>query len=180
MVCHRVPCYLQLFITTLFVSSLDPTVVCDGLQQQLNSLTDYFKRWKKNEFVENPGYLPIFGIVLDGEEIPWTLDKRLTLASHTTKLIERAERAFHILYSFLNRKSKLCLHNKLLLYTSCFRPILCYGVKIWYNCATMHKKNLQIIQNKCLKNRHWRYSTFDLHQEWKIYVALQVLWLRTH
>jgi hypothetical protein len=40
------------------VSSSDPTAVCDGLQEQLGSFTDYFKRWKiKGEFVENPGYL---------------------------------------------------------------------------------------------------------------------------
>jgi hypothetical protein len=29
--------------TDLFVSSSDPTAVCDGLQEQLDSLTDYFK-----------------------------------------------------------------------------------------------------------------------------------------
>jgi hypothetical protein len=89
----------------------------------------------------------------------------------TTKSIEKAERAFRILYSFLNRKSKLCLYNKLLLFKSCIRPILCYGVETWYNCAATHKKKHQIIQNKCLKiikNRHWRYSTFDLHQETNI------------
>jgi hypothetical protein len=87
-----------------------------------------------------------------------TRQKRLTFASHTAKSIEKAERAFRILYSFLNGKSKLCLHNKLLLYRSCIRPILCYGAETWFNCAA----------NKCLKiikNRHWRYSTFDLHQE---------------
>jgi hypothetical protein len=174
--------------TAIFVSSRDPTVVCDGLQEQLDSLTDYFKQWKirvnasKTQAIYftrcwSPLRLPGSGIVLNEQEIPWTpevkylgvtLDKRLTFASHTARSIEKAERAFRILYSFLNRKSKLCLHNKLLLYRSCIRPILCYGVETWFNCATTHKKKLQIIQNKCLKiikNRHWRYSTFDLHQE---------------
>jgi hypothetical protein len=38
-------------------------------------------------------------------------DLWLTFASsHTAKSIEKAERAFRILYSFLNRKSKLCLY----------------------------------------------------------------------
>jgi hypothetical protein len=73
------------------------------------------------------------GIVLNEKEVPWTpedkflevtRDKRLTFASHTAKSIEKAERAFRILYSFLNRKS-----NKLLLYKSCIRPILCYGLE---------------------------------------------------
>jgi uncharacterized membrane protein len=100
------------------------------------------------------------GIVLNDQEIPWapevkylglTLDKRLTFASHTAKSIEKAERTFRILYSFLNRKSKLCLHNKLLLYKFFIRRILCYGFDTWFNCATTHKKKLQIVQNKCLK-----------------------------
>jgi hypothetical protein len=30
--------------TAPIMSSSDPTVVCDGLQEQLYSLTDYFKR----------------------------------------------------------------------------------------------------------------------------------------
>jgi hypothetical protein len=29
--------------TALFVSNSEPTAVCDGLQEQLDSLTDYFK-----------------------------------------------------------------------------------------------------------------------------------------
>jgi hypothetical protein len=87
------------------------------------------------------------------------------------KSMENAERAFRIFYPFLYRKSKLCLYNKLLLYKSCIRPILCYEVETWYDCAATHKSKLQIIQNKCLKiikHRHWRYSTFDLHQETNI------------
>jgi hypothetical protein len=93
--------------TALFVSSLDPAVVCDGLQGQLDSSTDYFKRWKINvNSLTNQAIhftrcwfllrLPSFGIVLNGQEILWTpevkylgvtLDKRLTFASHTAKSI---------------------------------------------------------------------------------------------
>jgi hypothetical protein len=117
--------------------------------------------------------LPASNLRLNNQEIPWSsevkylglnLDKRLTFASHTAK----AEKAFRILYSFLNRKSRLCIHNKLLLCKTCIRPILCYGVETWFDCAPTHKKKLQIIQNKCLKiikNRHWRYSTDTLHEE---------------
>jgi hypothetical protein len=120
------------------------------------------RRLPSTRIVLRPGSAMLFGE---------TLDKRLTFASHTAKSIEKAERAFRSLYSFLNRKSKLCLYNKLFLYKFCIRPILCYGVEKWYNCAATLKKKLQIIQNKCLKiikNRHRRYSTFDLHQETNI------------
>jgi hypothetical protein len=119
------------------------------------------------------------GIKLDDQEIPWSpevkylglyLDKRLTFASHTAKSIKKAEMAFRILYSFLNRKSKLCIQNKLLLYKPCIRPILCYGVETWFDCAPTHKKKLQIIQNKCLKiiqNHHWRYSTEEFGDKFR-------------
>jgi hypothetical protein len=81
--------------------------------------------------------LPTLGITLDDQEIPWSpegkylglyLDKRLTFASHTAESIKKTERAFRILYSFLNRKSKLCVQNKLLLYKSCIRPV--YGIMV--------------------------------------------------
>jgi hypothetical protein len=160
--------------TDLFVSSLDPTAVCDGLQEQQDSLTDYFKRWKIKVNLSKTQAIyftrcwsalrpPYFGIVLNDHEILWalevkylvvTLDKRLTFASHMAKSIKKAERAFRILYSFLNRKSKLCLYNKLLLYKSCIWPILCYAVETWFKCPTTYKKKLQIIQNKCLKCLH--------------------------
>jgi hypothetical protein len=32
--------------TAIFVSNSESMNVCDGLQSQLNSLTDYFKQWK--------------------------------------------------------------------------------------------------------------------------------------
>jgi hypothetical protein len=96
------------------------------------------------------------------------LDKRLTFESHISKSVEKASSAFKILYSFLNRKSKLCVANKLLLYKVCIRPILCYGVECWNGCAATHRRNIQIIQNKQLKiimDRHSRHSTEALHEE---------------
>jgi hypothetical protein len=130
--------------TVIFVSNSEPINVWDGLQSQLNSLTDYFEQWKikvnasKTHAIYftrcwSPRRLPSTRIVLNGQEMSWssevkyllvTLDKRLTFASHTAKLIEKAEGAFRILYSFLNRKSKLCLYNKLLLYKCTLNTLL--------------------------------------------------------
>jgi hypothetical protein len=102
----------------------------------------------------SPSRLRSTRILLNDQEVSWssevkylrvTLDKRLTFASHTTKSIEKAERDFQILYSYLNRKSKLCLYSKSLLDKSCIRSILCYGVETWYNCAATHKKKLLLI-----------------------------------
>jgi hypothetical protein len=65
--------------TAIFVSSKDPTIVCDGLQVQLDSLIDYFKQWKirvnasKTQAIYftrcwSPLRLPSFGIVLNEQE----------------------------------------------------------------------------------------------------------------
>jgi hypothetical protein len=97
----RVPFYLQPYIiysltdaptadgcelatfaddTAIFVSNSEPMNVCDGLQSQLNSLTDYFKQWKikvnasKTQAIyftrcRSPRILPSTRIVLDGQEV---------------------------------------------------------------------------------------------------------------
>jgi hypothetical protein len=133
----------------IFVSNSEPMNVYNGLQSQLNSLTDYFKQWKikKNTSKTKAIYftrrwssrrLPSTRILLDGQGVPWyvevkylggILDKRLQFLSHAAKSIEKTERAFWVLYSFLNRKPKLCLYSKLLLYKSCIRPFCVMGSK---------------------------------------------------
>jgi hypothetical protein len=145
---------------------LSPAEVCHKLQRQLDTLSDYFKNWKirvnptKTQAIyftrrTSSRMLPASGIKLDDQEIPWSpevkylglyLEKRLTFASHTAKSIKKAEMAFIILYSFLNRKSKLCVQNKVLLYKSCIRPILCYGVETWFDCARRTKRNFKLFR----------------------------------
>jgi Reverse transcriptase (RNA-dependent DNA polymerase) len=121
----------------------------DQLQDHLNEISDYCKDWKikinasKTQaiyFSRCTKNVPQTEITLNGDCIPWSnvvkylgvhLEKRLTFESHISKSLEKASSAFKILYSFLNRKSKLCVSNKLLLYKLCIRPILCYGVECW-------------------------------------------------
>jgi hypothetical protein len=161
-------------------------LVQDQLQDHLDEISDYCKNWKikinasKTQaiyFSRCTKNIPQTEITLNGDRIPWSdevkylgvhLDKRLTFASHISKSIDKASLAFKILYSFLNRKSKLCVTNKLLLYKVCIRPILCYGLECWFDCAATHRRKIQIIQNKQLKiimDRHWRHSTEALHEE---------------
>jgi hypothetical protein len=161
-------------------------LIQDELQNHLNSISDYCKDWKikinatKTQaiyFSRCTKNVPQTSIVLDGNSIPWSkevkylgvhLDARLTFATQVSKSIEKAGLAFRMLYSFFNRKSKLCVQNKLLLYKLCIRPILCYGIETWFDCAATHRRKIQIVQNKQLKiilNRHWRHSTAALHEE---------------
>jgi hypothetical protein len=123
------------------------------LQSQFDSLSDYFKDWKirinptrtQAIFFTSPRMLPASNLTLNNQVIPWSskvkylglnIHKRITFATHTAKAIGRTEEAFGFLYLFLNRKSKLCIHNKLLLFETCIRSILCYyGVYTWFDCG---------------------------------------------
>ena len=172
--------------TAIYASGQTPDLIKDDLESHLNSISDYCKDWKikinaaKTQaiyFSRATKNVPRTDITLDGNSIPWSdevkylgvyLDKRLTFGPQVKKSIDKAGLAFKILYSFLNRRSKLCVYNKLLLYKTCIRPILCYGIETWFDCAKTHRKKIQIIQNKQLKiilNRHWRHSTAALHEE---------------
>jgi hypothetical protein len=110
--------------TAIFVSSSESMNVCDGPQLQL---TDYFEQWKikvnasKTQAIYftrcwSPRRLPSTRIIF-GDQIPGSDSRQETeiCVPHGAKSTSSADRALRILYSFFNRKSKLCLYNK-----SCF------------------------------------------------------------
>lgn len=82
------------------------------------------------------------------------LDKRLTFKSHIYYAVEKCQKIFHMLYSLLNKNSKLNIENKKLLYTMIIRSILTYGAPVWGNCSEVHRQKLKVIQNKCLKTMY--------------------------
>jgi hypothetical protein len=108
-------------------------VVCDILQRHLDSLFTYFKQWKikinavKTQAIYftrcwSPRILPTTHIRVGGHPIPWstevkyleaTLDKRLTIAGHTARSIEKSVKAFLILYIHfsIGRRSLMCIIN---------------------------------------------------------------------
>jgi len=120
--------------------------------------------------------LPTRDLTILNEKIQWQtsikylgiiLDKSLLFAKHIDYAIKRFNLYIKILYSFINRNSKLSLKNKLILFKTIFRPVLTYGSPIWGNCAETHRNKLQIAQNKLLKtinNLPWFFSTVKLHE----------------
>jgi len=95
-----------------------------------------------------------------GAEVSWQseskylgviIDKTITLKPHIDYVIERANIAIRVLYPLINRKSKLDLRNKLLIYKLAIRPILTYACPAMRGIAKTHINRLQILQNKTLK-----------------------------
>lgn len=106
------------------------------------------------------------------------LDKRLTYRQHINYTVDKTIKAMRMLYSLLNRRSKLNLKNKLLLYKVCLRPILTYSAPNVNQAAKTHIKKLQVIQNKLLRmilDASWGTSTSSLHEHLEIETIVEFM-----
>jgi hypothetical protein len=73
------------------------------------------------------------------------------------------------MYWLLNRKSKLSLENKLIIYKHKLKPIWIYGIELWGCSKPPNTKILQSFQSKTLRMRApWYVSNQTLHEDLKI------------
>lgn len=78
-------------------------------------------------------------------------DSKLTWSGHANQTIDKVENRFMQLYPYLNRKSKLNLKNKKILYNQCIRPIITYGSVVWGTMAKSHLNMVETAQSKILR-----------------------------
>lgn len=157
------------------------------LQTAVNIFSKYVKQWKlmlnpmKTETVfftrrRVRKAFPRYQIKVEGQHVEWKrsakylgviLDQKLTFKEHVENSILKSGKCFKLLYSIMNRNSKLHPTNKLRLYKSILRPILTYAAPVWGQCAKSHINKMQIFQNRmlktCLKLPH-RHPTIDVHK----------------
>jgi hypothetical protein len=192
-------CEIALFAddTSFFISSPYANVIRRNLITYSNSLEKYFKKWKvslnmdktqaifftKRRKLELPGRT----IKIFNKNISWQnsakylgliLDKKLTFKNHIEAVIEKANKSSRILYPLLNRKSKLNLKNKLLLYKVALRPIITYACPIFGDAAKTHQKKMQTFQNKIIKiilNVPWYTGTNYIHQQANIMLVKEYM-----
>lgn len=177
--------------TNVFYSHSNPRIIIRKLEESVKSMTRYFNQWKiqlnrdKTEAIfftrrRASRYLPNRNLNLNDASIEWSkcikylgvlLDQKITFKRHVDHTKERAQKYIRILYSLINRRSKLNVRNKVLIFKSIFRPMMLYGAPAWSSCAATHRKSLQVTQNKLLKiiyDKPFHYSTRKLHDETKI------------
>jgi hypothetical protein len=80
-------------------------------------------------------------------------------------------RSSPIFRSLLNRKSKLSLENKLIIYKHILKPIWTYGIELWGCSKPANTKILQSFQPKTLRmitGAPWYVSNQTLREELKI------------
>ena len=186
-------CQLALFAddTAFFTSSRYCKTITRIIEKTAKRLYKYYTRWKikinqdKTQAIffskRRTKQLPRTNFKFVNTDVPWEqnavkylgiyLDRRLTFKQHIEHAIKKASQAMKIVYSLLNRKSKLNLSCKTLLYKMAIRPILTYGAPILNNMANVHKRRLQITQNKTLRmilNVPWDTSTIQIHEDTKM------------
>lgn len=180
-------CSLALFAddTSYFTSSPFAAVIISKLLRYSNQISAYFNKWKicinseKTQAIfftkRRTRELPASTINIFNSHVNFQnnvkylgliLDKRLSFNNHIDHVIEKTNKKIKVLYSLINRNSKLNINNKLLLYKIVLRPTLTYACPIFNEIAKSHLKKLQIIQSKILKtmlNVPWFTSTEYIH-----------------
>lgn len=174
---HDIPqatnCVLSLFAddAAVYSAGFSYSEINQSMQSYLNELDIYYKKWKikinpnKTNAIfftkrRKPRYLPDRQLRILDSPIQWVdnirylgiiFDKKLTFKYHINNTIMKVNKIICTLYPLINRKSKLSISNKIIIFKTIFNPILMYGSPVWGRCAQTHIKKLQICQNKLLK-----------------------------
>lgn len=177
--------------TLILAESHLTEAITKKLERAAKSLSNYFIKWhirinpQKSEaclFTKKtaPRHRPTRGIRVAGENVEWKssikylglhLDKRLTFRTHVEAIVTKTERLIRALYPLLSRRSKLNFKNKLVVFKTMFRPMICYGSPVWSQCAKTYVTKLQHLQNKILKtmlNLPRRTPTVAVHESAKV------------
>lgn len=172
--------------TAVYASANRTSTIVRRLQTSLNTVQEFFDKWRikanpaKTQAIIFPfdgkrKRLPTIQLVLNGTQIEYSnsvtylgvcLDRKLNFKEHIATLRNKANRSIAALYPIIGRRSILDQRNKLLVYKSVIRPILTYASIIWKAAAQSNRKQIQILQNKCLKiimRLPRRYPTNELH-----------------
>lgn len=189
---HDIPqiqnCQLALYAddTALFCTSRFAKHIINNLEKGVKKINSYYTRWKmstnnnKTQVIfftkRRTKQLPHRNFKIGDVEIEWQntlkylgiiFDKKLTFKDHIQTAIAKTNAATKILYSLINRRSRLNQNSKLLLYKVALRPIITYACPIFSTASKTHLQKLQICQNKLLRtilNSPPRTTTVSIHQ----------------
>lgn len=172
----------------MFTSSYRISAITKRLQQALNSNKKFFHKWKiklndaKTEAIIITKRRPEIdtNIIIENQKIEWlnkikylglVLDAKLTFEAHVKTVAQKAVSKLITLYPLLNRRSKISVSNKLLIYKVLVRPALLYASPVWSMISKCHYDKLQVVQNKFLRliGNYRRYTQIkEMHKELEI------------
>lgn len=154
--------------TAILTRSLRPHLITKRLQEAADNLEEWYRTWRINVnankssafFSTKRRLKPNGEVKIFNEIIPWrdkakylgiTYDRRINWSENTKITIAKAKSAMARLYPLINRKSKMDLNNKILLFKTIIRPILTYGAPTWAYMTPVNLRALQVVQNKYLR-----------------------------
>lgn len=172
--------------TAIMAASLSHIRLVEILQEHLDLLNNFFIDWKMKlngsktqaiiftrrrkhldkglprlkimkEHIEWNREVKYLGVILDAKMNwgPAVLDRR-----------KKTVAALGASLTLIGEKSKLKTQLKILIYKTCIRSVMTYGVHLWHIAANSHLITLQRLQNKAIKiilGLPMDHSTIDIH-----------------
>lgn len=173
--------------TVIMSKHLDSNIASQQLQFNLNQIQTWMRKWRiqPNEkksvqmtFTLKRGSCPpvtLNGCVLaqsnEAKYLGIHLDCRLNWRSHIFMKRKQLGLKLRELYWLIDKKSKLSLDNKILVYKAILKPIWCYGIQLWGTAATSNIEILQRFQSKVLRiiaNVPWYVTNNTIHKDLKV------------
>ncbi|KAL1460251.1 hypothetical protein WDU94_012177 [Cyamophila willieti] len=173
--------------TAILAKHKNATVASDALQNHLDSLQLWLKKWriKVNEsksvhvtFTLKKSLCP--PVALNNTLIPRDtkvrylgihLDQKLTWKHHIQMKKTQLDLKYKKMFWLLGPNSKLSIENKLLLYKMILKPVWTYGIELW-GCAKPSNINIiQRFQSKTLRKMlgaPYYVSNKTIHEDLKI------------
>ena len=174
----------------IYAHSFSAIVAAKQLQMHIYQLEKYYSTWKiivnkaKTEVIvfakktkDTKIFQPItvYGFpttpVTTVRYLGVHLDSKITHHKHVKEINRKVYMVIKKIYPLLAKNSALSLKNKKLIYKMIIRPIITYASPVWCSMAKTHMKELQVLQNKCLRMvlSADRYTKIEnLHQEAEI------------
>ena len=154
--------------TAILCAHQDTTVTRQRLQDHINKVSEWCKTWgiRLNESKSTQVTFTLKRetcdpIKLNGKNIPLRdstkylgihLDRRLTWKKHILAKKEQITLTERKLRWLLQKKSRLSLETKLVIYKTIIRPIWTYGVQLWGSAKPSNLKIIDRCQTKILRS----------------------------
>lgn len=169
--------------TSILTSDTDPIAASNATQVHLDKVNDWMKMWRIKASAAKSNHITFSlrkgdcpPVQLGQDKLPhntvvkylgFHLDRRQTWKTHIQKKRDELNIRFRSLEWLLNRRSRLSVENKSMIYKVVLKPVWTYGIQLWGTASTSNVEILQRFQNIVLKtivDAPWFTKMDDVHE----------------